>query len=332
MNPADSVPGGPLSLPVDVLTFGESLGSLRTVGSLRQGGPMRLHLAGAESNVAIGLARLGHRVRWAGRLGADDVGEFLLAELRREGVLTDCVQRDAGRPTGLMFLERRTADVMRAHYHRRGSAGSALGLADVETALRAGARLLHLTGITPALSESALAAVRESLQVARSSGTPVCFDANYRSKLWSRAQARSVLAPLAAKASIVVASEEELDLLVPPSDAPAGEHDVVRQLLASGVQEVVIKRAERGAAAFTAAGTFEQPPVVVTAVDTVGAGDAFCAGYLSALLDGEDIRGRLGRGALMGAFAVSTAGDWEGLPDRSELELLQGQQPGSTQR
>ncbi len=104
------------------------------------------------------------------------------------------------------------------------------------------------------------------------------------------------------------------------------------ELLDRGVREVVVKRGAAGAGVHTAAGRWETPAVPVTSIDTVGAGDAFTAGYLSALLDGEDVAGRLQRGALAGAFAVSTAGDWEGLPRRDELALLGATPSGTTQR
>ena len=323
---------------VDLLTFGESMGSLRTAGPLRSGGSLELHLAGAESNVAIGVARLGHSVRWAGRVGADDVGEFVLGQLRREGVLVDGVPRDGSRSTGLMLLERRTADITRVHYYRAGSAGSALGIDDVEPALAAGARVLHLTGITPALSASAQETALWAAKTAVAAGIQVSLDVNHRSKLWTEAAARRALAPLAACADIIIASDDELGLLADASDrgsatAPAvSEEALVAGLLAAGTAEVVVKRGARGASVYTAGGSFHQDPRPVTSVDTVGAGDAFCAGYLSALLDGAGPAGRLERGVILGAFAVSTAGDWEGLPLRSELDLLRSQPAGTTVR
>lgn len=320
---------------VDVLTFGESMGSLRTAGPLRLGGPMDLHLAGAESNVAIGLARLGHSTRWAGRVGDDEIGEFVLRQLRLEGVLVDCASRDAVRPTGLMFLEQRTADVSRAHYHRAASAGSAVSAGDLRTALEAGARVLHLTGITPALSAGAREAVEWAARTAAAAGVVVSLDANYRSKLWTREAARAVLGPLARLAQIVIASDDELDLLGPvPAGGTAAQQErlSIGRLLEAGATEVVIKRGARGANAYTATDEYFEGPVPVSSIDTVGAGDAFSAGYLSALLDGGPVAARLRRGAVLGAFAVSTPGDWEGLPARAELGLLDQQAAGTTAR
>ncbi|WP_258074230.1 sugar kinase [Arthrobacter sp. Y81] len=322
-------------LPVDLLTFGESMVSLRSAGPLSAGGALTMHVAGAESNVAVGVARLGHSVSWAGVVGADPHGEFILRQLRAEGVRLQH-REDATRRTGVMFLEHRTADVTRAFYYRSGSAGSTLSREDVGRALEQGARILHLTGITAALSPESRKAVQYAAERAAADGTVVSLDVNYRSKLWSREEAREVLTPLVRHASIVIASDDELGLV---ASAPAGtqnpdavESAMAAELLGLGVSEVVVKRGAAGAGVHTADGRWETPAVPVTSIDTVGAGDAFTAGYLSALLDGAEVAGRLQRGALTGAFAVSTAGDWEGLPARTELALLATTPGGTTQR
>jgi len=342
---AGSAPDSPA--PVDLLTFGESMVSLRSAGPLANGGALNMQVAGAESNVAIGVARLGHTSAWAGSVGADPQGEFIVKQLRGEGVrLHHTLHPD--RSTGVMFLEQRTADLSRAFYYRAGSAGATVARDHVAAALDCGARIMHLTGITPALSAEARDAVEYAAERAASECIVVSLDVNYRSKLWSRDQARAVLGPLARHATIVIASDDELDLIAPSQagsgaaghlgDAGAGDETPAdgeacnaQRLLEAGVREVVVKRGAAGAAVYTADGHLEAPALAVTCVDTVGAGDAFTAGYLSALLDGVDIAGRLHRGILAGAFAVSTRGDWEGLPRREELALLDAAR-GSTVR
>ncbi|MFF4808736.1 sugar kinase [Micromonospora chersina] len=314
---------------LDLLTFGEALVSLRSAGPLTAGGALTPHLAGAEANVAIGLARLGHRAAFAGRVSDDELGAFLLRQLRAEGVDVTHVLRDPGRPAGLMFLERRTADLTRVLYQRAGSAGSALGVDDLRPALAAGARVLHLTGITPALSDRAREAAAWAAETAARAGTLVCLDVNHRAKLWSRDDARAVLTPLAGHASVVVASADELDLVGVPG---ADEETLAAGLLARGVSTVLVKLAGDGARAYTAEGRRDAAALPVTAVDTVGAGDAFTAGYLSGHLDGLDLAGRLRRAVTLGAFAVAGHGDWETLPRRDELSLLDSRQPGDTLR
>ncbi|MET8082134.1 sugar kinase [Streptomyces sp. NPDC005303] len=307
--------------PPEVVTFGETMAALRARGALRMGGSLGLSVAGAESNVAIGLARLGHRVSWAGRVGADELGALVLRTLRAEGVdLDHAVTDDSGRPTGLLLTEPRLGTLTRVSYYRAGSAGSAVTPADVLPALAAGSRVLHLTGITPALGPSAAETVLAAATAAHDAGITVCLDVNYRSRLWTADHARAALRPLLAHTDLLVASEDELPLVLQQPEA--GESEAVKSLLDAGIQEVIVKRGAHGATAVTADGTTDRAAQRVDAVDLVGAGDAFVAGYLSGLLDGADVPARLDRAVTTAAFAVATRGDWEGLPTRDELGLF----------
>lgn len=314
-------------IPLDVATLGETMVSLRTGTPLRLGGTMTMTMAGAESNVAIGLARLGHTVRWGGRVGADEVGAFILRTLRAESVAVDTVVVDATRPTGLMLAERRVADVSRVSYYRAGSAGSALGPADAAACLAATPRVLHLTGITPALSRSAAEAVVTAVDLARDAGTLVSVDVNYRSRLWTSSEARPVLSALVRRAHIVIASEDELALVVDDPDEAAA----FGELAASGVSQLVIKRGARGATVWHEEGAHHATAIPVAVLDTIGAGDAFTAGYLSGVLDGLSPDIALRRGTVTAAFAVAGVGDWEGLPTRDDLSLLDAE-AGATVR
>lgn len=304
----------------EVVTFGEAMGALRGVGPLRLGATMELSVAGTESNVAIGLARLGHSVQWIGRVGADELGELVRRTLCAEGVDTTAVLVDPERATGLLLLERRVADIVRVSYYRAGSAGSRICQADVLPALVTGVSMLHLTGVTAALGPHAADAVRDAAQRARELSIPVSLDINYRRRLWPPAAARDALRPLLSHVDVLFASEDELPLVAADPDADAAT--AARQLLADGIGTVVVKRAAAGAVAYTADGSTSVPARPVPVVDVVGAGDAFVAGYLSATLDGHDIAARLNRGVVLGAFAVARHGDWEGLPTRDELHLL----------
>ncbi|WUO60466.1 sugar kinase [Streptomyces sp. NBC_00280] len=303
------------------------MAALRANGALRLGGNLGLSVAGAESNVAIGLARLGHRVSWAGRVGADELGELVLRTLRAEGVDTGhAVTDDADRPTGLLLTEPRLGTLTRVSYYRAGSAGSAVSPADVLPAMIPGTRILHLTGITPALGPSAAEAALTAARTARDAGITVCLDVNHRSRLWTTDRARTALRPLVDHTDLLIASEDELPLVL---ERPgADESEAVHSILAAGVGEVVVKRGARGATTFTVDGATDRAARQVDAVDLVGAGDAFVAGYLSGVLDGADIPARLHRAVTTAAFAVATRGDWEGLPTRDELGLLD--QPDGT--
>jgi 2-dehydro-3-deoxygluconokinase len=305
---------------IDLLTVGEAMAVVRAQGSLRLGGPATVSMAGAESTVAIGVARLGHAARWVGVVGDDEPGVMVLRTLRAEGVDTGHVRTHPHRPTGLMLRERRVGDQTRVSYYRDRSAGSTLSAADVLAAADPPPRWLHLTGITPALSRDAYAAVTAAAGLAATVGARLSLDVNYRGRLWSARRAADTLRPLAAHADVVVASDDELRLVAPGS--AADEAAQIDALLACGVRQVVVKRGADGASLHTATGQWAAAAHRVPVVDTVGAGDAFTAGYLSALLDDLPPADRLARAVACGAFAVASDGDWEALPTRRDLALL----------
>lgn len=327
-----------MSEPVrtDLLTVGETMVSFRSGAPVTSQAPWQAHVAGAESTVAVALARLGHRATWVGRVGEDPFGQLVVQQLRGQGVEVRAVV-DARRPTGLMFVERRTADLARVTYRRSESAGSALEPADVGDEPR-GARVVHLTGITPALSPSArgtVAAVVAAVTAMPEEGRPLLsFDVNYRSRLWPASAAAPVLGEIAAAADVVIASDDELALISGEhgEQGASDEESAVARLLAGRARMVAVKRGARGASLHTAAGRLDVAALPVTAVDELGAGDAFSAGLLSGLLDGLEPAEVLQRAAVLGAFAVSTAGDWEGLPTRAELALLAGRARGDVVR
>ena len=303
-----------------VLLAGEVMAVLRARQPLKLGGQVNLSVAGSEGNVAIGMARLGVPVRFAGRVGADELGALVLRTLRAEGVDVAACRTDPDAPTGLFLLEPGPGGRSRAIYHRRGSAGSKFSVADAGAAWDSDVDLLVISGITPALSPGARDAIERLLGLARDAGLPVAFLVNHRTALWADRQAATeVLAPLAARATVVLASESELALIGRPG---AAEADTAAGLLAAGVAEVVVTRGAAGATCVAREKTLDIKAVPITAVDTVGAGDAFAAGYLTARRAGRPIPDRLALGARVAAFAVATHGDWEGLPTRDDVALL----------
>ncbi|WP_328947469.1 sugar kinase [Streptomyces sp. NBC_00184] len=319
---------------VEVLTFGEAMLSLQTEGPLGAGGSARTTVAGAEFNVAVGVARLGHRVSWAGRTGRDEPGRLILRTLRGEGVVTSHATTDPQAPTGAMLRERRVADLARVHYWRSRSAASRQRPEDLVPALEAGARILHLTGITCALGDGPLAAVRAAAAYAAEHGWTVTLDVNHRARLWSEEAATTALRPLLPYVDVVIASDDELPLLSAASGASpdGGEADLIAELFGAGIGEVVVKRGADGADLHLAgAAPAHAAARGVPVADTVGAGDAFCAGYLSGMLDTLGPAARLHRATTTAAFAVASNGDWEGLPHRDELALLDAP-PGSAVR
>lgn len=301
----------------ELVTLGETMGVLAAadIGPLRNGHRMVLGVAGAESNVAIGVARLGHRAAWIGRVGADQVGRLVLRELRGEGVDISHAVADPGAPNGLMLKVHRTSATAEVMYARRGSAGSRLCPDDVPADVVATARVLHVTGVTPALSGTARAAVRHAVEIARASDVVVSLDLNHRASLWSDDDASAVLRDLVKQCDIVFASENEAALLLEACD-PA---DAAARLAELGPRHAIVKRGEHGYVARVDGESFSGAAAPVPVADPVGAGDAFVAGYLASWLDGADPAHALETANLAGAFAVAVPGDWEGLPTRAEL-------------
>ena len=308
----------------DVVTLGETMALMtpESIGPLLHTPLLKLGIGGAESNVAIGLSRLGDAVAWVGRVGPDSLGDLVVRELMAEGVRVQAV-RDESAPTGLMIKERRTPMNQRVWYYRAGSAGSRLQPDDVPPGLIESARLLHISGITPALSPTAAAAVRRAVSIARSGGIPVSFDINYRRALWPPAAAAQVCRELAAEADIVFAGEDEAAMLV--GAGSAGE--LAERLGDLGPTQVLIKLGALGCVAVIDGIGYQQSAIAVPVVDTVGAGDAFVAGYLHGLLGGAAAPERLLGAVRSGAFACLSPGDWEGMPRHFELDLLETLEP-----
>ncbi|MET7933771.1 sugar kinase [Streptomyces sp. NPDC005322] len=327
----------PSAVPsVDVVCLGESMvtfapsrpGRLADVPSFDRG------IGGAESNVACALARGGHSARWISRVGTDGFGDHLVAQIAATGVDVGYVQRDPRRPTGVYFRtagERATGSEPAATseplaevvYYRAGSAAAAMSPALVPREQAWSGRVLHLTGITPALSGDCLALMRRL--TARAPGRPlVSFDLNYRAPLWrdgaAEAEAEgpgpSVLLDLARGCDLVFVGEDEAEAAWGVRGAAA-----IRAALPEP-EVLVVKQGSVGATAYTrqAGGedalTFE-PALRVDVVAPVGAGDAFAAGFLSGTLRGLPVAARLRHGHLMAAAALTVPGDL-GTPPSSE--------------
>jgi 2-dehydro-3-deoxygluconokinase len=285
------------------------------IGSLRHANSLAFGIGGAESNVAIGLARLGVPTSWLGRVGDDSLGERIAREIRGDGVQVHAVI-DAEARTGLMVKERPSTASTAVHYYRTGSAGSRLDAADLPQGWVEQASLLHITGITPLLSPTARDAVHAAVDRARASGAIVSFDINYRSALASAAIAGPVLRELAERADIVFGGEEEFAILYPGATIA----DAAARLRDAGCATTVVKLGAAGAAVITADSVVEASGFTIDPVDTVGAGDAFVGGYLSAMLEGLDAEATLRRANACGAMACLVPGDWEAAPTRRELD------------
>jgi len=281
---------------------------------LRHSASVLLKIGGAESNVAIGLARLGIPSAWAGLLGDDELGQLVLDRIRAEGVDTSAVRRVPGSPTGL-YLREEVAGQVRVYYYRRGSAASTMAPGSVDLDRLDGATYLHLTGVTPALSPECAEFVRWATQEARRRGVRVSFDVNYRARLWDPVTARTEIERVLEHVDVLFVSAEEADALWGWDDEQAGMAEVA----AAGPDEVVLKRGSLGSTVWVHGERTDAAPFAVREADPIGAGDAFAAGYLASSLRGGTPHDRLRTANGMGALCVSTLGDYEGLPSAQEL-------------
>ena len=305
----------------DVATFGEAMMLLVAdrPGPLENAQSFHKRTAGAETNVAIGLARLGLKVGWASRLGADSMARYLLAAMQGEGIDCSKVVCDPAQKTGFQFKGRvMDGSDPPVEYHRKGSAASHMGVADVDEDWLRSARHLHATGVFAAISDTSLEAARKSITVMRAAGRTVSFDPNLRPTLWASTEhMRASINSLAAGADWVLPGLEEGRLLTGQQTPEA----IAAYYRAQGASLVAIKLGAEGAYYDGAAGTgYVAGFPVAEVIDTVGAGDGFAAGVISALLEGLSVPDAIRRGSWIGARAVQVLGDTEGLPTRAQLD------------
>jgi 2-dehydro-3-deoxygluconokinase len=309
---------------LDVFTYGEAMALFvaAETGPLADVHHFSKRLAGADLNVAIGLARLGFRVGWISRVGRDSFGQYVLDALAREAIDASHVTLDTIHPTGFMLKARHNdGSDPGIEYFRQGSAASYLSIADYAADYVLGSRHLHLTGVAPAISASSCELAFRLAREMRSAHKTVSFDPNLRPTLWSsRAAMVASLNALAALADWVLPGIDEGRILT-GLDTP---EDIASFYLEQGARGVIVKLGSQGAYFRTtdSAGMVAAQPVE-RVIDTVGAGDGFAVGFISALLEGNTVRQAVARGNQIGALAIQTIGDSEGLPTRVELDLLE---------
>jgi 2-dehydro-3-deoxygluconokinase len=303
---------GSVPLPeasVDLVAIGETMIMMTPTDGkrLEHAETMSVHLGGAESNVATYLADLGHRVRWAGGVGADPFGRMVIRELGAAGVDTSAAYVNPAARTGVYFKDPEGTRTT-VHYYRGASAAAQLGPEILSDPRLAGARAVHFSGITAALSPSCLELLRAAILRRALSPSLVSFDVNHRPALWPTAVAGPVLSELADASDLVFVGLDESRMLWGCESAA----DVRTKLPNAGC--LVVKDDARGAESLSRGSSTFVPSPRVDVVEAVGAGDAFAAGYLSGLLNGLDEERRLRLGHLVAAQALSVTSDHAPLP------------------
>ena len=300
----------------EVLTFGECMAVLYPPDPvvIDDAPLLKWDIGGAEANCAIALARLGVSSRFHTRIGNDPFGRRMVDILAGEGVDTSAMQIDATRPTGIFFREWLPDGARRVFYYRAGSAAANMGPEDLQASDFAGVKAMHLTGITPALSERAAALCTHAIGLAKAAGVLITFDPNFRPRLWTADAARATLTPIAAAVDVMLMGHEDAAAMFGAGD---DEH-YLQSAVALGIKTVVLKRAERGALAIVDGVRYEAAVVAAERViDPVGAGDGFDAGFIAGLLRNRSIAGALHLGAIVGAGSVAHLGDYAGYPTMS---------------
>lgn len=308
-----------MQLP-QIVSIGEPLIQLNAVstGPLRYNNYFEKHIAGAELNFCVGVRRSGFSSGLIGRVGEDEFGLNILQYLAAEGVDTSQIRVVKEMYTGVYFIQRGYPvpgkSVM--FYYRKNSAGSTLCPEDVKYSYITEAKLVHLTGITPALSDTAREAWLRMLEAAKKAEAMVSLDTNIRTKLWNADEARELLKPAVDKADILLTDPDDMQILY-----GSGEIDLLaKQLIANGIQIVVVKLGPKGSKAYTKDGFYEHGQYQVPVVDPVGAGDAFASLFVSKILKGWSVEKALEAATVAGSLVVTRRGDNENIPSEEDIK------------
>ena len=306
----------------DLVTLGEVLLRLAIPSPTRfeTARQLDLQVGGAEANVAAACARLGLSTAWISALPANPWGERIRRELIGHGVDCGYVRMTEGARIGVYFLEYGVPPrPVRVLYDRRDSAFARLTAPQVDWEPVRRARLVHLTGITPALGEAPRALVERALAEA----STVSLDINYRATLWSPAEARAFLEPVLARARYLFIGHTEAQTLFGFTGSPEQTLDGLARLAPKAT--ISLQRGEEGSTVLDGGRLFRPSRrLAVQVVDPIGAGDAYAAGFLWALLRGRDLQEAVDSGSAVAALKCSTWGDIALVSPQDVADVLAG--------
>lgn len=300
-------------------TFGETM----MVFSPFSSGPLRYNpcffpkIAGAESNTAVGIRKLGHTAEWISGIGSDEMGKFLLNSLRAEGVSVDHVLISSDHPTGIMVKELHSGSETRVNYYRENSAFTTLRPADISADCFKDTKIFHCTGITPILSYNTLDTLNYILDLCTTKGIFISFDPNIRTKLWKGNSYIDLLTAITKRTSCLLLGIEEANILFHKQNPETISNFLFQKF--PHLQYLALKNGSKGAYVSSRNEFIFIPPWPCHCTDPIGAGDAFNAGFLSGLLENRSLKECGQIAAICGALCTETAGDIEGIPDREQL-------------
>ncbi|MFD1414315.1 sugar kinase [Oceanobacillus jeddahense] len=308
----------------DVITLGEAMIVFNpdTTGPMKFVNGFKKYIGGAELNVAVGCSRLGLNTGYISRLGNDEFGKTILTFARGEGVDVKEVDLVNGYPTSLNFKEIMEDGSVKVFFYRDKSPTLTMKPEELNEDYIKNAKVLHLTGIFPAIGGDNLEVMMESIRLAKKHGVKISFDPNIRLKMWTKEEAKEVLLKILPHVDILLTGEDEMDIIIGESEPEA----IIEKTREFDIPTVIIKRGELGSVGYDQGQTIQADPVKATkVVDTVGAGDGFDAGFLYGYLNNWDLERSLHFANTIGSMVVSIAGDNEGLPYYEDVQERLGE-------
>ena len=279
-------------------------------------------LGGAELNVAIGCARLGLKSGWISRLGNDDFGKYILKTARGEGIDTSEIQLVDGHPTSVYFREVLADGSSRSFYYREKSPTSTMKCEDINENYFKDAKVLHITGVFPSISENNQEIILEAVRLAKKNNLTISFDPNIRLKMWTKEKAKNYIEKLLPDVDILLIGDEEIEILLGDIRVEAA----IKTFHDYGIEKVIVKKGAKGALGSDGKNVYEIDAIKPKAlVDTVGAGDGFAAGFLTELVKGKSLEDCVRFANAVGSLVVGVEGDNEGLPYYDDVLVHLGQ-------
>lgn len=303
----------------EFITIGEVPAVLvsKNIGRMRYNKEFEVRPGGAEGTVAVGVKRLGHSSGWISQLGEDEFGFYILSLIRGEGVDVSKVYMIPDRQTGIFFRERLPFGEARNFYYRNGSAFSEMGPESLDENYIASAKILHITGIAPALSKSCRKMIKFAIDIAKRHEVLVVFDPNMRIKLWRAKEARPVMEELMTSADYILPSLEDLQAIY---GEKMTEKDFTNYLHELGCEKVILKLGKEGAMlSLPSRDEIISGYPIENPIDLMGAGDAFAAGFISGILKGMDLKKSVDLANIVASLSIRLPGNIESLPTWDEV-------------
>lgn len=312
----------------EVITIGETMAAFtpKGTGYLHYIKDYELRMAGAESNLAVGVCKLGHSASWISSLGDDELGYFVNNNIRAEGVNTCFVKFDKEHSTGVMFKQMLPGKETSVFYYRDNSAAANMKSEDLTEKMFEGGKILHITGITPILSSECEKMIYKAVELGKKAGLKISFDPNIRKKLWKNNDYTYVLKRLVSNTNIMLLGLEEAHVIYGTND----KDEIVNKFFEGDMAEyIAIKDGSRGAYVADRNERFTILPHSCTSIDPIGAGDAFNSGFLCGLLEEKSVKEAGEIAGIAGALATESYGDVEGYPTRDIIQRILNDKSGT---